>query len=367
MTVPLMGVSWPKSNTTPAIITYSLAEDRNENLLRQSLTDYPDLVSPLESAQSQLFQQALEAWEQVANVDFVLVGDTPFVDMRVGLSQIDGAGRILGIASLWNIGAALTDVTIEFDAADMLNSVAPESLFYKTALHEIGHVLGLDHSSNPSDLMYPYVNQSTTLSNDDKAAVVGLYGAAVTRTRPELPQTPETQVQKCYIAYYGRPADPGGLQYWTQQLEHNQGNLDSIIGAFAASPESQALYGSLDSGQVITRLYNQLFSRDPEPDGLRYWSDQLTNGTLSRQDVMLSLLEGAQNSDGVVVANKLAAATLFSDSGISGYGTEDLAHVRTWLEGVTTAPVYQESVDAAIAAMGINLPATLIDQGWLLG
>ena len=25
-------------------------------------------------------------------------------------------------------------------------------------------------------------------------------------------------IQKLYIAFYGRPADPGGLRYWAQQL-----------------------------------------------------------------------------------------------------------------------------------------------------
>jgi hypothetical protein len=34
-------------------------------------------------------------------------------------------------------------------------------------LHEFGHVLGLDHSSNPSNVMYPYLNQDTAYTNND--------------------------------------------------------------------------------------------------------------------------------------------------------------------------------------------------------
>ncbi|MBL1266183.1 MAG: DUF4214 domain-containing protein, partial [Halomonas sp.] len=34
--------------------------------------------------------------------------------------------------------------------------------------------------------------------------------------------TPTLQlVHKMYIAYYQRPADPEGLQYWVNQLEQN--------------------------------------------------------------------------------------------------------------------------------------------------
>ena len=47
-------------------------------------------------------------------------------------------------------------------------------------------------------------------------------------------------VQKIYIAYYGRPADAVGLAFWESQLEATDGNLSTIIGSFGASPEFDA-------------------------------------------------------------------------------------------------------------------------------
>ena len=44
-------------------------------------------------------------------------------------------------------------------------------------------------------------------------------------------------VQKIYIAYYGRPADAVGLAFWESQLEATGGNLNAIIGSFGASSE----------------------------------------------------------------------------------------------------------------------------------
>jgi hypothetical protein len=47
---------------------------------------------------------------------------------------------------------------------------------YSVVLHETGHALGLGHSDNPADVMYPYYNLETGLSANDIAGVQALYG-----------------------------------------------------------------------------------------------------------------------------------------------------------------------------------------------
>ena len=69
-----------------------------------------------------------------------------------------------------------------------------------------------------------------------------------------------SQVQKIYVAYYGRPADPAGLSYWGSRLDAAGGNLSSIINAFGTSSESTALYTG-DNAAKVTAIYQQLFNR----------------------------------------------------------------------------------------------------------
>jgi hypothetical protein len=64
-------------------------------------------------------------------------------------------------------------------------------------------------------------------------------------------QTSLDQVQELYIAYYDRPADTAGLNYWATALDTANGNLSSVINAFATSPESTALYGSGESASAL--------------------------------------------------------------------------------------------------------------------
>ena len=56
-------------------------------------------------------------------------------------------------------------------------SVGGGTDIYTVALHELGHALGLGHTTNPADVMYPYYRFGAELSPNDIAGVQSLYGA----------------------------------------------------------------------------------------------------------------------------------------------------------------------------------------------
>ena len=153
---------------------------------------------------------------------------------------------------------------------------------------------------------------------------------------------------QAYLAYFGRPVDFGGLQYWASKSE------DEIIAGFSASNESKALYGADFGVQQINAIYNTLFGRDAEPAGLTYWLNKVYSGELAPLEVALGIMEGAANADKVAIENKLAASEMFTDSldttaEILAYnGAAASQAARSFLFGITATPATQAAVDAAL-------------------
>ena len=132
-------------------------------------------------------------------------------------------------------------------------------------------------------------------------------------------------VQKVYVAYYGRPADAAGLNYWAGQMDAAGQSLGAIIAAFGNSEEFNRRYGGLTSAQLVTRIYQQTLGRDPDPAGLAYYVGELQAGNRTLQTITLDVLNGASTApDATVVSNRLEVASYYTAREAAGcaYGTE---------------------------------------------
>ncbi|WP_395589437.1 DUF4214 domain-containing protein [Pseudomonas sp. TR47] len=168
------------------------------------------------------------------------------------------------------------------------------------------------------------------------------------------------QIQQLYVAYFGRPADPEGLNFWSEQVDREGGSLNSVISGFSASTESQALHGNFTTAQVIQAIYANLFSREPDPDGLAFWQEQIDGGAVPQAQAALAIMSSAQAIDGVALSNKLAVANAFTaqidtPAEIAGYSGADSASIaRAYLAKVDATDA---SVTIANATLSSNVAA----------
>ena len=164
------------------------------------------------------------------------------------------------------------------------------------------------------------------------------------------------QVQKVYIAYYGRAADPVGLAYWAEMVESD--GLDGIMASFGASAEATALYGSLSNTAKVNALYQQSFGRDADFAGLMYYAGQLTKGNMTAVTIAQNIFDGAAGDDATILANKLVVAKAYtaaidtSAEVVAYSGTVAAASARALLTTVDAATV-AASFDVATSVASI--------------
>lgn len=147
-----------------------------------------------------------------------------------------------------------------------------------------------------------------------------------------------TTIQKLYIAYYGRPADAGGREYWATELDKAGGSLAGIINNFASAPEAMALYGAGTSvSDRVKVLYQNILGRSADAAGLAYYVGEVTAGRLSLGNAALAILDGVQGADATLAANRLTVAGNFTAQVVDqNYGGDAAAAIaRTFLKQVT--------------------------------
>jgi hypothetical protein len=128
--------------------------------------------------------RAFETWSHVADADISFrplgVGDglQPGPNGQNSVTLMDdlfkGQGFIAATTNWYDIPTGqLREADIQIDASMMKSDYNVQLVLE----HEIGHLLGLDHSGVLSSVMYPWVSKggSTALTSDDTVAIASVY------------------------------------------------------------------------------------------------------------------------------------------------------------------------------------------------
>lgn len=184
------------------------------------------------------------------------------------------------------------------------------------------------------------------------------------------------QVQQAYVAFFNRPADLAGLNYWTSSPAASVANL---LDAFSKTPEYTSLYSNMNSTQLVNAVYQNLFGRPVESvDALNYWVGLLDKGTVTLGSIAATVADLAitnKTADGTLVSNKVAAATAFTTSlstasnatAATAYATANstgLQAVKNWLAAVTsdattlTNATSTTTLDSLLSTVKSNVAST---------
>lgn len=85
--------------------------------------------------------------------------------------------KAIALTTTWDVAGKLVESDIQVDAT----MIASGYNMQHAITHEIGHMLGLDHSASLSSVMYPFVmrgSDAVVLDSDDKTAIAGIYAGS---------------------------------------------------------------------------------------------------------------------------------------------------------------------------------------------
>ncbi|MFH0730513.1 MAG: DUF4214 domain-containing protein [Pseudomonadota bacterium] len=262
---------------------------------------------------------------------FCRIGGYFYNDSRGAGSGVDynGAeGNVFGQMALWLNGDGLLTAEAHLARMNDSNAGSVTALFSQTfgtpIAFDTDYTLSIEYSNgqfvfkcNDESATYAILTTEYEAYSPHRLLTTRLYldggESGYMKSRIDdvyiigKPITARQFIEGIYVAYWGRAADPGGLEYW--EGIYNSGTLDfsGIAENFAISDEGKAAYPYFDTvfnhpenaitdemrQNFVESIYQNLFDRSPDAEGLAYWVGILKSGALTPGVFIATIINAA--------------------------------------------------------------------------
>ena len=180
MLYAVSGRSWSDTNVSASFLPDGTTSEGYLSSLYAELDPVADTA-----VWQKEFARALQTWSNVSNLNFHFVsddgsatgtsglaqGDSRFGDIRLGGHTLDGFLAYAYYPSSTTKGG---DITL---SPDFTYHIGTYIDLYSVLLHEVGHSLGLGHSTSGTIMYDTIVSVYSGLTSDDIAGIQSIYGA----------------------------------------------------------------------------------------------------------------------------------------------------------------------------------------------
>jgi len=102
-------------------------------------------------------------------------------------------------------------------------------------------------------------------------------------------------VARLYTAGLGRQPEQGGFEFWLVEYTFGRWDLPRMATFFSQSPEFAESYGDPTNREFVEIMYRNVLDREGEPGGVEFWTGELDTGQRDRATVLLNFAESPEN------------------------------------------------------------------------
>ena len=128
------------------------------------------------------------------------------------------------------------------------------------------------------------------------------------------------KVAELYVSTFNRAPDSAGLDYW---VNDSMLTLEQIAQSFFDQPETKSKYpADISNHSFVQTVYRNLFNRDPDEEGWKYWENELDEEVFGRSVFILAVMNGAKNTeefgpDATILENKKEVGLAYVNAGLN--------------------------------------------------
>ncbi len=153
-------------------VTYSFQEENGTINTHRQINLPSESFENLMNCAKEEIKNAFGAWSQIADIDFEELPENSSSDIRFFVADIIQSG--IGYPNFSDSPCSTIKGTLIIQKNISIESCSD---FYLFALHEIGHVLGLGHTTSESIMNSEFLDYDfTELQEGDKMGIIEIYG-----------------------------------------------------------------------------------------------------------------------------------------------------------------------------------------------
>ncbi len=104
----------------------------------------------------------------------------------------------------------------------------------------------------------------------------------------------DAQIVRLYDTVFDRVPDAEGLEFWNGAT-HNGFGLRDLANFFIAAPEFASTYGEPTNLGFVQSLYQNILDRAGDAEGIAFWTNALDAGLADRPQVVVGFSESAEH------------------------------------------------------------------------